>query len=337
MSKVRLFDVFDPSLERYAAFFPEPLLAELKSLVDYRTVPHPKRAFVDTPEYQEELYNAEILLTGWGTPLLPVDLAEKGKVKYICHVTGALRGMVPKELLEAGIKVTNWGSSISRTIAEASLMMILGCLRKVKPIQDIIHLQGGYRPTGLKVQSLFERKVGLFGLGAIARDLVALLKPFNVEIYAYSPHVPQEIMDSLGVKRVTSLRELFTTCDIISVHAARTPANMGAVNAELLQLLPDDGILVNTSRGAVINEAALIAEVQKGRLWVALDVYDKEPLPVDSPLRGSPRVLLFPHVAGPTMDRYVDATRHALDNIRRYLAGEPLVAQVTAAQYDLIT
>lgn len=332
----RILDLFYPNAERSKAFFTPELLKEFQSLGDYRRLAPKREAALAHPAYEEELYKAEIIVTGWGSPLLPADLASKGQLKYVCNFTGEMRRVVPRTLIEQGVMVTNWGNSISRTVAEASLMMILACLRRVKYVQDEMHLRKGYTMS-ISPDSLFERTVGLFGLGSIARELVSLLKPFQVKIQAYSPHVSQELMQELGVHKVDDLRTLFATSDVISVHAARTPQNMGIINRELLQLLPDDGVLVNTARGAVINEDDLIEELRANRLWVALDVYQQEPLPADSPFRGMERVLLFPHQAGPTNDRFVDVTRHAIDNIRRYLAGEPLVAQVTCAEYDRMT
>lgn len=333
---VRLLNVFYPGEERFSATFPTPLLEELRSLVDYRAIPRPPRGETQGPAYLGELYEAEILLTGWGTPLLPLDLAERGKLKYICHVTGGVRGMIPRELFEQGVLVTNWGSAISRTIAEASLMMILACLRRVRPIQEELHNRGGYGGVP-RPNSLFERRVGLLGFGAIARELVTLLRPFDVEVKAYDPYVPDEQFVALGVERAEDVRTLFETSDIVSLHAARTEETSKIVNKELLRLLPDDGVLVNTARGALIDEDDLAQELRAGRLWAALDVYEREPLPVVSSLRGIERLLLFPHQAGPTPDRWIDMGRMAVANIRRYLANEPVLAQVTAEQYDRMT
>ncbi|MGI6082385.1 MAG: hydroxyacid dehydrogenase [Limnochordia bacterium] len=334
---MRLLNVFYPGEDRFAAMFPPPLLDELRSLVEYRAIPKPPPGKTNDPDYLAELYEAEILLTGWGSPMLPVDLAQRGKLKYICHVTGGVRSVIPRELFEQGVLVTNWGSSISRTIAEASLMMILACLRRVRPIQEELHNRGNYRRGVPWPDSLFERRVGLLGFGAIARDLVSLLKPFNVTIKAFDPYVSEECFTALGVERVEQVRTLFETCDVISLHAGRTEETTGMVNKEMLRLLPDDGVLVNTARGALINEDDLLDELRAGRLWVALDVYEREPLPVDSPFRGIERLLLFPHQAGPTIDRYVDMGRMAVDNIRRYLGNEPVLAQVTVEKYDTMT
>jgi phosphoglycerate dehydrogenase-like enzyme len=331
--KKKALMLYNPGEMKFNLTFPPELLAELQEMVDLTIPPRP---FPADLAQLNELYDAEILITGWGTPQLPLDLIEKGRLQYICHVTGAMRSMVHRRFFEHGIPATNWGASISRTIAEASLAMMLGSLRRIRTIQEELHNRGGYRGVPYP-DSLFERKVGLFGLGAIARELVKLLQPFHVQIKGYDPYVPDDIFAQLGVERVADLKTLFSTSDIISVHAAKTAETYHIVNKELLQLMPENGVLVNTSRGSLINEDDLAAEVKAGRLWVALDVYEREPLPQDSPLRGSERILLFPHQAGPTLDRYIDMGRLTLENIRRFLNNEPLLYPVTIKQYDIMT
>ena len=93
---MRLLNVFYPGEDRFAAIFPPPLLDELRSLVEYRAIPKPPPGKTNDPDYLAELYEAEILLTGWGSPMLPVDLAQRGKLKYICHVTGGVRSVIPR-------------------------------------------------------------------------------------------------------------------------------------------------------------------------------------------------------------------------------------------------
>jgi hypothetical protein len=203
---VRLLNVFYPGEERFLATFPTPLLDELRSLVDYRAIPRPARGEMQDPTYLAELYQAEILLTGWGTPLLPTDLAQRGKLKYICHVTGGVRGMIPRELFEQGVLVTNWGSAISRTVAEASLMMILACLRRVRPIQEELHNRGGYRSVP-QPGSLFERPVAGIAAGAVCILLVAELGwgVLQRRSWRQSLKVPLEITFGTATASITAL------------------------------------------------------------------------------------------------------------------------------------
>ncbi len=278
----------------------------------------------------------EVLVTFWGTPKLTAPtFAENPQLKYMCNIGGTVRKQVARECLEKGLLVTNWGSVISRTISEATLMMILASLRRATENTIGMHVRKEW--PRLPSRSLFERSVGLHGMGPIAQELVPLLRPFNAKISACSPHCPDEVFKKLGVERANDLKTLYASSDVISVHTGNTPENFHIVNAEILAAMADGAVLVNTARGPIIDTGALVAELKTGRIFAALDVYEEEPLPADSPLRGLENCLLFPHEGGPTTDRLVDTGKLCIANIRRYLAGEEPVNQLTPARYDSMT
>ncbi len=279
----------------------------------------------------------EILVTCWGSPKLTMDAwrACPG-LKYLCHCAGTVRGVVDREGIAAGLLVTNWGRTIAHSVAEGALTMTLAALRKVSGYVRLLE-RGGWQASDFEGEGLFGQKIGLHGFGAIAQEYARLLEPFGCEISAYSPHCPDDVLARYGVRRETDLARLYAANRVVSVHASKTAENFHAVNAEILAGMQDGAILVNTARGAVIDEAALLAELRKGRIWAALDVFEKEPLPADSPLRTLPNCLVLPHCAGPTPDRRQDMGRHALENLTRYVNGQPVTDIVTAEKYDLIT
>jgi len=279
----------------------------------------------------------EIIVTGWGTATLTMEgYRASPDLKYLCHCAGTVRKIVERDVIEAGLLVSNWGPLPARTVAEASLMMVLAALRKVSGFVRLMDA-GGWRTDDFTGASLFGRKVGLHGLGVIAQEFVRLLRPFGVAISAYSPHCPDEVFERLGVRRETSLATLYANSDVVSIHASNTPENYHVVNGEILDGMQDGAVLVNTARGAIIDQAALAEKLRQGKIWAALDVYEEEPLPGDSPLRGLPNVLLLPHQAGPTADRRKDMGRHALENLTRYVNGQPVTDVVDLRKYDLIT
>ncbi|MFO7899469.1 MAG: NAD(P)-dependent oxidoreductase, partial [Planctomycetota bacterium] len=186
-------------------------------------------------------------------------------------------------------------------------------------------------------ESLFGRKVGLQGLGVIGQEFVRLLGPFGCDVSAYSPHCPDEVFERLGVRRQADLAALYAENDVISIHASNTPENRHIVNAEILAGMKDGAVLVNTARGAIIDTGALIEKLKERTVWAALDVYEQEPLPEDSPLRGMRNALLLPHQGGPTPDWRPRMGEHALENLTRYVAGEEVTDIVTLRKYDLIT
>ena len=134
-----------------------------------------------------------------------------------------------------------------------------------------------------------------------------------------------------------SLEQLFSTSDVVVELAAATPDNQHLVKEEHLRMIPEGGVFVNVGRGCVVEEAALIRVAREGRIQIALDVFEQEPLPPDSPLRGLPNVTLLPHLGGPTRDRRRDSGQLALRNLRAFLRGEPLEAVVTRDTYERST
>ncbi len=313
------------------------VLAKIEALgeVVKRTDLSPK----DPTVYVEVLraVQPDIVVTSWGSPQLTMDgWRACPALKYLCHCAGTVRGVVDREVIAAGLLVTNWGRTIAPSVAEGALMMTLAALRKVSGYVRLLE-RGGWQADNFEGEGLFGQKVGLHGFGAIAQEYARLLAPFRCEIWAYSPHCPDDVLARCGVRRETELARLYASNRVVSVHASKTAENFHIVNAAILAGMQDGAVLINTARGAVIDEAALIAELRKGRIWAALDVFEKEPLPADSPLRSLPSCLVMPHVAGPTPDRRQDMGRHALENLTRYVSGQPVTDIVTAEKYDLIT
>ena len=285
-----------------------------------------------------------ILITGWNVFDLPDDLpARAPSLRYIASSGGSVRWMISRRILEQGILVTNWGDSIGRLVAEHCLLQILAALRQAAYHQISMHIHKEWddRPwnpqTCTGPRSLFGRKVGLHGFGNIAQALVQLLRPFDCQISAYAPHDPPEKFAAAGVTRAESLEALFGDNEIVVELAPLIPETRGVVTWELLNRLPDGGVFVNSGRGKVVDEAALIRLARERSVTLALDVYAEEPLPADSPLRSLPNVFLTPHIAGPTADRRVDCGLYALDNAAAYLAGRPLKGVVDVWQYDHMT
>lgn len=322
------------ALDRWEAktFLPSDLKDELLSISGEYNELHP--ADLSGPaawaQWLEEK-RPDILISAWMTPALPEKIQLRvPDLKYVCHLAGSVKQLVTERHLENGLLITNWGNSVSRTIAESALMMAIGALRRVSHWTVAMHLQNGWKiRERVETGSLFRRRVGLHGFGAISRELVKLLKPFDVTIETYSPSVPASLLEEFGVKRAESLEGLFSANDVIVELAALTPRNKGIVTESLLRSIPAGGVFVNVGRGAVVDEAALVRVAADGKIQVALDVYAVEPLPEDSPLRGMTNVLLLPHLGGPTTDRRRDVTELGIENIRRYLRGEDLDSQVT--------
>ena len=323
-----------------ADFFPGPMWAELESLLPgYRRIQLPLAHPDQWVRLWRETPGANILVSAWQTPSLNgvLTLADLQSLRYVCYLAGSVRKLVPRELVNRGVVVTNWGSSISATVAECALMLILMALRRASHWAVAMHRDAAWKNGAPETQSLLERRVGIHGFGAISQHLVPMLRPFTDEIYTYSPRVPDEILAGHGVKRIETLEELFSTSDVVVELAAATPENLRVVTEAHLRMIPQGGVFVNVGRGCVVDEAALARVAREGKLQVALDVYDQEPLPADSPFRGMPNVTLLPHLGGPTRDRRRDSGALALKNLRAFLRGEPQEAVISLDIYDRST
>jgi len=284
----------------------------------------------------------DVLMAAWGCPPLPDDLkvGRDGGLRYVAYLAGSIKELVPRSLLERGLQVTNWGSSIGKTVAECGLLLILSAMRRASYWSVAMHRDGGWKQgLGTVTQSLFGRSIGIHGFGQIAQQMVPLLRPFGGEISALSPGVPDVIYEGLGVKRCHSLEELFANHDVIVELAPYTPENCRIITGELLRSIRPGGVFVNIGRGEVVDEEALIrvARDRPHDLQIALDVYAIEPLPVDSPLRGLPNVALLPHIAGPTTDRRKDSTAFAIENLSRFIQGEEISQNITTEIFDRTT
>ncbi len=283
----------------------------------------------------------DALLCAWACPSLPETLAVGADgLRFVGYFAGSVRKLVPRPLIERGLVVTNWGGSISRTISECGLLLILSAMRRASYWSVAMHRDGAWKQGVQTVtQSLFERSIGLHGFGHIAQQMVPLLRPFRGNISAFSPSVPDAVLAEHGVLRSPSLEHLFSEHDVIVELAPYTPKNHHIVTAGLLRSIRPGGVFVNIGRGAVVDEAALIAVARErpDDLQIALDVYEFEPLSADSPLRGMDNVAMLPHIAGPTKDRRQDTAALAVKNLGDFLAGKAPDPVVTVDVYDRAT
>jgi phosphoglycerate dehydrogenase-like enzyme len=220
---------------------------------------------------------------------------------------------------ELGIVVAN-GQAEENTfsMAEASVMLMLACLYSLHETEEVLR-KNKVRPPYPIAHMLRGRRVGLVGFGSIGRQVARLLEPWRVEIVAYN----RSAITDANVRAV-DLPTLLSTSDIISLHIGLSPATYHLLNAENLKLVRPGAILVNTSRGGVIDEMALYEQVRDGRFAkIALDVYEQEPLSALSPLRALPNTILTPHMAGHTQEARVALVALATQNIVQILEGEP--------------
>jgi phosphoglycerate dehydrogenase-like enzyme len=242
------------------------------------------------------------------------------RLRGIVSPTTGVEGFDIAAATELGILVAN--GQISENIAgmaEATILLVLAALYDLHGSEALLR-ENRARPAHMNARMLGGKTVGMIGFGQIARAVAERLAGWNVTVQACTRRAP---LDAPGDVRFVGLEDLLRTSDVVCVLATLNSESEGLLNAERLRLLKRDAVLVNTARGAIIDEPALCA-IAKERpdLRLALDAFTTEPLPAQSALRDLPNAILTPHMLGHTQEAWAGLPDAAVENVRRILAGE---------------
>ncbi|MPV36453.1 hydroxyacid dehydrogenase [Georgenia subflava] len=279
----------------------------------------------------------DVLVTSWATAPFPSASVVGPRLSLAAHAAGSVRGLFPRETLEGGLRLTQGGAApMALAVAEMALTLSLALLRNLhqhdRELQRTRDWQAG--GSGRLGRAIHARRVGIVGLGRSGAHYARMVRGLGAEhVVAFDPFATAERAAELGVELV-GLDELFAGSDLVAIHAPSTPETHRMVGAHQLGLLPDGAVIVNTARSWSVDQAALLAELESGRLSAGLDVFDTEPLPADSPFFGRDNVLLTPHVAGGTVEARLGQGETVVAELRRHAEGEPLEHEVTLAAYD---
>jgi len=195
-----------------------------------------------------------------------------------------------------GVLVTNAPGTNTAAVAEHTLALILALAKDLKPLGQAVGA-GAWRGAASRTRDVAGMRLGLVGCGAIGRAVARLAAAFGLEVAAYDPAMPAEGLPAIA--SASSLSGLAARSDILSLHCPLTEGTRGLVDAAILSAMPAGGFVVNTARGGILDETALIAALDSGQIAGAgLDVFDVEPPAADSLLRNHPHVLVTPHLAG---------------------------------------
>jgi D-3-phosphoglycerate dehydrogenase len=217
-----------------------------------------------------------------------------------------------------GITVTNTPGTNAVAVAEHTIALMLAVVKQLPQADQAIR-QGGW-PRNL-VPQLRGKRLGIAGTGLIGREVAAMARGLGMEVVAWTFHPDPGLAEALGFRYI-ALEELLRTADVITLHLRATPETRHFLNRERLALLKPGAILVNTARGSLVDEAALVESFRERRLAGAgLDVFETEPLPSGHPLASLPNVLLTPHAAGMTPEVIQTGLAMAVENIEGFLKG----------------
>lgn len=314
-------------------FFPDDLKNKLLGLGNVRMNSY-GRVMTDE-ELAKELVDIDVcIVIAWqGCPRFTKEVLSKApNLKLIVTPGGSVATFITDSVYEKGIKVCSANDIMAKYVAEGTLAYILTALRKVP--KHNLQMKNGIWES-VSETSLINARIGLVGLGSVGRHLLEFLKPFGVDIEIFDPYIKKESLMQYDNVKLCELEEVLKDNDIISIHASKTDETYQMINKERLSLMKDGALLVNTARGALIDEDALAEELKTGRISAVLDVYDKEPLPAQSPLSQLENVILMPHTAGLIHIRNYSLA--VLQEIKRFELHEELQNEIPYEQYTRMT
>lgn len=253
----------------------------------------------------------------------PASLLERLPRLKLLVASGMRNSVIDHAAAERG-GVTVCGTASSSTPpVELTWALLLGLARGIVGENNSLRSGGPWQQT--VGADLHGRRLGLLGLGKIGSRVAHVGLAFGMQVSAWSQNLTKERADEVGVELAVSKEELLSTSDFVSVHLALGDRTRGLLGAAELALLKPTAYLINTSRAAVVDQAALLAALHEGRIAGAgVDVFDVEPLPADHPMRSTPRLLATPHLGYVSQANYATYYSHAVEDIQAFLAGEPV-------------
>lgn len=322
-------------------------LGRLEAIADFRYAEFDEPTSWDEPPQHNDLSESRLiefardldaLIVCHGAPrVTPAVLDAAPGLRLIGELEGdRFAQRIDVEAAAArGVRSVDTTQGSSYPVAEWALaMMLIGLrnagslFRKMIAHEHVFENGERYSDPGYLHGELTGKRVGLIGCGHIGRRLLELLRPFRVEALVSDPYVPRELSDALDVT-MTSLDNVLSLPDVVVCLAPITPGTRGMIGSREIELLRPGAVFVNVSRGAIVDSDALVARLRRGDLIASLDVFDPEPVPVNSPIRDLPNVFLTPHIAGVTAASLTRYFSLMVDELERFFAGHE-------TRYDLL-
>lgn len=305
--------------------------AQRAGLAPFRLLtPEPVAAPADLPD--ATLAEIEFIVSGWGCPCLDEPLLDRmSKLRFVAHTGSAVKPITSSSFWSRGIRISSAAAANARPVAEYALAAILWANKQVLTAREF------YRDTGRPQRYPWTAPdspgnrgptVGIVGASRTGRHLISLLSHFDMTVLLADPYADAAEWSDSSI-RLVDRQELARHSDVVSLHAPLTNETHGMIDAAFLARMKQGATLVNTGRGGLVDQDALIAALRRGRIFAILDVTEPEPLPSGSPLLLLPNAFVTPHVAGAAgyeTRRLVDL---AISEILRFHRGEPLLHEIT--------
>lgn len=274
----------------------------------------------DCEEMVRRAKEAEVLIIA--NHRLPREVIEAAeRLRFISVAFVGIDHVDGDACTERGIGISNTGGYCDDAVAELSIGLALDCLRAISRGDAAVQAGGG--KAGLQGNELAGKTVGIVGTGAIGCRTASLFKAFGCRMIGYSRSESARAK-ALGITYRT-LPELMAEADLVSIHTPLTPDTKGLIGEKEIAAMKEGAILINTSRGPVVETGALAKALREGRIKAGIDVFEQDPpLPEDHPLLGAPNLVCTPHVGFDTRESIDRRAEMAFENVYAWLAGAPV-------------
>jgi phosphoglycerate dehydrogenase-like enzyme len=280
-----------------------------------------RKPFASEDEAARALADSEIVAAMRERTPFPRSLVERLPKLKLLITTGMRNASFDLAALrDRGVEVCGTEGGGLDT-AELTWGLILGAARRIAEDQRSMREGQWQTRIGNRIEG---KTLGILGLGRLGSAVARVGLAFDMKVIAWSPNLTAERAAAVGVERVDK-EALLRQSDILTVHVVLSPRSRGLVGRDDIALMKKTAILVNTSRGPIVDSDAVIEALARGRLgYAAFDVYDREPLPADHPLRRAPNILLTPHIGYVTEENYRSSYPQIVENVAAFLDGNPI-------------
>lgn len=288
---------------------------------------HPKSK-VSQDELKTLLPKVEGLVIRSATKVTPEILEKAPQLKYIIRAGAGTDNIDKKSCALKGVKVSNTPGANTNAAAEHAMALMFTLLRKTAEAHRSMK-NGYWEKSKFSGNELFKKKIGILGMGRIGQTLAKRLQGFEPEISFYDPYDVK--LSDPNIKQVETMEQIFSHCDIISMHLPFLEETKNIINYKLLSLMKKNALLINASRGGILVEDDLIRVLEEEKIGgAALDVYSAEPLAEDSKLRKTSNLVLTPHLGASTEESQERVGEMVLDQLDQFFIQNKLINEVTA-------
>lgn len=305
--------------------FDKSLFEELKKISSLEVHPTSK---VSQDELKALLPKVNGLIIRSATTITPELLELAPNLKIVIRAGEGTDNIDKVACGQKGVKVANTPGANNNSAAEQAIALMMSCLRNTPFANKTMH-EGKWEKNALTGLELWKKKVGVVGFGRIGQIVTKRISGFEPEVLFFDPMV--EKSEFSFARKAKDLAEIFSTCDIVTIHTPLMPATKGMITRELLSMMKKDAVLVNAARGGIVDEEALYDILKEKKIRCAgFDVFATEPLPTNSKLIELDNLIMSPHVGASTEEAQFRVGEMAVHQINEFFANNNLLNEVKA-------